>query len=184
MKQPDLFATAPQRFVALDFETANPDPTSACSLAVVTVENEEIVDCLSILIRPPSPRFDFSWLHGITWKDVAGQPTFRDHWSDIESRLAAAEFLVAHNAPFDRGVMRACCTANHVQMPDRPFFCTVQLSRRTWALRSNKLNLVCEHLGIALHHHQAESDAQACARIVLAARRHWAPKDLPWNPLR
>lgn len=45
----------------------------------------------------------------------------------------------------------------------------MKLARRTWGLRPAKLPDVCRHLGIGLRHHDALSDAEACARIVLAA---------------
>jgi DNA polymerase III subunit epsilon len=47
--------------------------------------------------------------------------------------------------------------------------CTVQLARKTWQLHPTKLPNVCDYLNIPLEHHQALSDAEACARIVIAA---------------
>ena len=53
--------------------------------------------------------------------------------------------------------------------PELPFLCTVRLSRRRWGLSPNDLPSVCRRLGIGLIHHDPGSDAEACARIVLAA---------------
>jgi DNA polymerase-3 subunit epsilon len=47
----------------------------------------------------------------------------------------------------------------------------VKLARQTWRLYPTKLPNVCNYLGIPLDHHNAASDAEACARIVLAARK-------------
>ena len=47
----------------------------------------------------------------------------------------------------------------------------MQIARRTWKLPRNRLPDVCAHLGIALNHHEALSDAEACARIAIAARQ-------------
>lgn len=47
----------------------------------------------------------------------------------------------------------------------------MQLSRKTWELRSNKLPSVCEYLGIELDHHHAGSDAEACALIAVNGLR-------------
>jgi dihydroorotate dehydrogenase len=41
--------------------------------------------------------------------------------------------------------------------------------QRRWGLRPNDLPSVCRRLGIGLVHHDAGSDAEACARIVIAA---------------
>ncbi len=40
-------------FVAIDFETANNRPNSACQLGLVVVENWQIVHEAEWLIRPP-----------------------------------------------------------------------------------------------------------------------------------
>jgi DNA polymerase-3 subunit epsilon len=47
----------------------------------------------------------------------------------------------------------------------------VQISRRVWNIHPTKLSDVCAKLRIALNHHEALSDAMACAKIVLAAAR-------------
>ncbi len=96
-------------FVAIDFETANYKPNSACALALVRVENGIIVDKRVELIRPPEPEFAFTYLHGISWDDVAGKPTFGELWPQIAEFLKGVKFLAAHNADFDKGVLRACC---------------------------------------------------------------------------
>lgn len=157
-------------FVALDFETADNGKDSACSVGLIRVENTQIVQRSHYLIRPPRSTFYFTHIHGIQWKDVVDQPSFGELWDSIHPILAGAEFFAAHNAPFDRGVLQACCYAHQVPCPSQPFICTVQLARKTWNIRPTKLPNVCEYLGIPLAHHQALSDAEACARIVIAAR--------------
>jgi DNA polymerase III subunit epsilon len=156
-------------FVALDFETADYSPDSACALGMVRVENHQIVERSYSLIKPPRRRFVFTYIHGITWEDVANQPTFAELWPTFSSMLEGIDFLAAHNASFDRSVLHRCCAAAGLDPPEIPFRCTVQLARQTWNIRPTKLNNVCDHLGITLKHHQAASDAEACALIVMAA---------------
>ena len=158
-------------FVALDFETADYSPDSACALGLVRVENHQIVQRTYSLIKPPRRRFVFTYLHGITWEDVAHQPTFGELWPTYSPMLEGIDFLAAHNASFDRSVLHRCCAAAGLEPPEIPFRCTVQLARRTWNLKPTKLNNVCDHLGITLKHHHAASDAEACALIVIAAHR-------------
>ena len=88
-------------FVAIDFETADYEPDSACAVALVRVEGSRIVQRSYFLIRPPRKRFVFSYLHGITWEMVAGEPTFGELWPELQPLLADVQFLSAHNAPFD-----------------------------------------------------------------------------------
>ena len=161
-------------FTAIDFETADYGADSACALALVHVEGFEIVGRDLFMIRPPRSRFAFTHIHGITWAHVRAEPSFAEQWPEIAAKLARATFLAAHNASFDRGVLTACCGAAGVPPPGLSFHCTVQLARRAWRSRGlTRANLpaVCEHLGIALNHHDPASDAEACARIVIAARR-------------
>ena len=100
---------------------------------------------------------------------VQGEPTFAQRWPKMLELMAEAELLVAHNASFDRSVMEACCRAAGLQMVAQPFECTVRAAKDKWKLASAKLPLVCELLKIPLQHHDAKSDAMACAKIALAA---------------
>jgi DNA polymerase-3 subunit epsilon len=158
-------------FVALDFETADYPPDSACALGLVRVENHRIVQRTYSLIKPPRKKFIFTYIHGITWEDVANQPTFGELWPTYSPMLEGIDFLAAHNASFDRSVLHRCCAAAGLDPPEIPFRCTVQLARRTWNIKPTKLNNVCDHLGITLKHHFAASDAEACALIVIAAHQ-------------
>ena len=157
-------------FVALDFETADQGRDSACAVALVRVEKDRIVRRAYHLIKPPRTTFAFSYLHGITWRDVASKPRFGELWPDLSEMWEGAAFLAAHNASFDRSVLKACCAASGLTPPQLPFLCTVDLARRVWNIYPTKLPMVCDRLGISLKHHHAASDAEACARIVLAAR--------------
>lgn len=171
-------------FVALDFETADYERDSACAVALVRVEAGAVVGTAHRLIRPPRRSFVFSYLHGITWNDVREEPPFAEVWPDLEPMLAGARFIAAHNAAFDRGVLRACCEASGIRPPSIPFECTVRLARAVWGIYPTKLDHVCRRLGIPLRHHDAASDAEACARIVIAARSRQEARRPPRRPRR
>ena len=98
----------PRVFVALDFETANRSRSSACAVALVRVEGERIVKRVVDLIRPPTQHFEFTDLHGIGWSDVKAKRAFCSVWRSLRPLLEGAEFLAAHNAKFDRGVLGSC----------------------------------------------------------------------------
>jgi DNA polymerase-3 subunit epsilon len=157
-------------FVAIDFETADHGADSACAVGLVRVEGWEVVAKVGRLIRPPRRYIRFSYLHGITWPMVQKEPAFADLWPQVAPLLDGAEFLVAHNAPFDRGVLRACCEFAGLAVPPVPFVCSMREARAAWDVRPTRLPDVCRYLGLALQHHDALSDAEAAARIVIAAR--------------
>jgi DNA polymerase-3 subunit epsilon len=158
-------------FAAIDFETADYGRDSACAVALVRVEENRIVDSISSLIRPPRRTFVFTYLHGISWEMVRDAPRFGQLWPDLRRWLRGVKFLAAHNASFDRGVLGACCRTSGLPIPDIPFECTVQIARNVFRIRPTRLDCVCRALHIPLVHHVVASDAEACARIVLAARK-------------
>ena len=158
-----------QNFLAIDFETANYNGDSACSIGLVKVMNDRIVTQEVFLIRPPTQHFVFSYLHGISWETVAKAPTFGKLWPKIAHLFDGVEFLAAHNATFDKKVLFACCSRYKVTPPPHPFTCTMKLARNVFSIYPTKLSDVCRRLKIKLNHHEALSDATACAKIVLAA---------------
>lgn len=161
--------------VALDFETSDYRPDSACALGMARIRGGRVEDTLYRLIRPPRRRVYFTHIHGITWPMVQDCPTFAQLWPEFSAFWQDADFLIAHNASFDRGVLRGCCAAAGLEPPAQPFLCTVKGSRKGLRLPHNRLNDVCEHLGIELDHHNAMSDALASARIYLYLRGHGLP---------
>ena len=158
-------------FVALDFETSHAKRDSACAVALVRVEGDRMVARVHRLIRPPRRAFMFTRIHGIRWADVQDEPPFAEVWPELTHLVEGVSFIAAHNAGFDRSVLRACAEGADLAMPAAPFVDTVRVARRTWGLKRANLPACCDFLGIELNHHQALSDAEACARIVIAARR-------------
>ena len=164
------------RFVAIDFETANHSRDSACSIGIAIAEGGRIVALEQRLIRPPTDDFRFTHIHGLTWSEVRNEPSFGAVWKDLHPVVADADFIAAHNASFDESVLRACCATHRVRLPKQLFVCTVKVARSVFGIYPTKLPDVCQHLRIPLSHHEAGSDAEACARIVLAAMdRGWTP---------
>jgi DNA polymerase-3 subunit epsilon len=158
------------RFVAIDFETADFGPESACAIGVVAIEDRRMAEVRTHLIRPPFERNRFSWLHGLTWDDVADAPDFAALWPDLRDMFERADAIIAHNAGFDRAVLRACCHAAGHAAPDLPYICTMRLARALWRVRPTSLRDVCRFLAIAhTRPHDAEADARACAAIAVAA---------------
>jgi DNA polymerase-3 subunit epsilon len=165
-------AGPPLRFTAIDFETADSGFDSACALGMVRVEGGRVTGRRLFMIRPPRREIVNSFIHGITWEDVRRMPTFGELWPAIRRELEGVDFLAAHNASFDRRVLVSCCLAAGVEPPAVEFRCTMQLARKFWNIRPTRLPDVCRHFGIPLTHHDAASDTEACAQIMMHAVRH------------
>lgn len=167
-------------FAAIDFETATSRMNSACSVAVIEVKDNKIVDTYYTLIRPP--RLCFSsfniHIHGITPQMVVDEPEFADIWPELWSHLAG-RIVVAHNAQFDMGVLKSELLTNGLELPAFYHCCTVSLSRKAWpSLVNHKLDTVGDYLHIEFQHHNALDDARTCAAIPLAAGRELCIDDL------
>ena len=167
----------PLDFTAIDFETANGSPASPCAVGMVRVRAGKIVDSLAFLIQPPYPNNWFHEgnirVHGIRPSDVDGAPTMPEAL-DFMLRFIDSDVLVAHNAPFDMGVLRASAAAIEAPLPELQYACSLAISRKTYSLESYRLNAVAYAVGHEeFDHHDALADSDACARIIIhAAARH------------
>jgi len=158
-------------FTAIDFETANSNPNSACALGVAVVQSGIVVQRESWLIRPPSSQFEFTYIHGISWRTVATQPDFGQLWPQIRPYLEN-RILAAHNARFDLGVFFALIKQYQVGFWRGQAVDSLAVARKTWPLLSNhQLQTVSAFLNIPLQHHDASSDANACAEIICRAEQ-------------
>jgi DNA polymerase-3 subunit epsilon len=164
----------PSPWVAIDFETASRERASACALGLAVIEDDHIVETREWLIQPPGNYFEpiNTRIHGIHADLVAQEPEFDELWPTIEPYLRGAT-LLAHNAAFDISVLRASFDRYEITPPRfEGYHCTVSMARAVWPdLANHRLSSVCRHCGIALSHHEAGSDAAACASIALRCRR-------------
>lgn len=169
----------PLDFTAIDFETANSSPASACSVGLVRVRNGVAVATAGWLIRPPAGHDEFmEWntrIHGIHAEDVLGAAT----WAEQFDRLcdfAGADILVAHNAGFDLKVLTTSAEVSEQECPPYRSLCSLQVARKTYELDSYRLPIAAAAAGFEeFAHHDALSDARACAQIIIdAADRHRA----------
>ncbi|GAA3928451.1 3'-5' exonuclease [Microbacterium soli] len=172
----------PLDFTAIDFETANSSPASACSVGLVRVRDGRVIAQTGWLIRPPAGHDDFNeWntkIHGLRAQDVADA----DSWTQQIGRLCAfagKDVLVAHNAGFDMNVLRRACEATGLDAPPYRSLCSLAVARKTYDLDSYKLPRAAEVAGFgAFPHHDALADARACAQIIIDAARRAGASDV------
>ena len=176
-------------FVAIDFETANQQPSSVCSVGVVMVRDGQIADTFYSLIQPEPNYYSYfcQRVHGITQSDTDDAPVFSKVWQQLEERVVEVFFpdtqdtddirhqiaaipFVAHNARFDEGCLKAVHGVYRMDYPDYEFFDTLAASRRHFGrmLPNHQLQTVACACGYDLtRHHHALADAEACAAIAL-----------------
>ena len=158
-------------FAAIDFETANEQPCSVCSVGVVIVRNGEIVELFYSLIHP-EPEY-YQWfcqrVHGLSEIDTYDAPVFPCVWEKIAPKIKGLP-LVAHNARFDEGCLKAVFRVYQMDYPDYTFYDTLTASRRYFGCRlpNHQLQTVARACDYDLtNHHHALADAEACAYIAM-----------------
>ncbi|WP_017203915.1 3'-5' exonuclease [Microbacterium algeriense] len=163
----------PLDFTAIDFETANSSPASACSVGLVRVRGGEVVAATGWLIQPPPGHDEFQeWnvrIHGIQPEHVLSASTWVDQFDRL-CAFAGADVLVAHNAGFDLNVLRRASEATGQLCPPYRSLCSLQVARKTYELESYRLPIAAAAAGFAeFSHHDALADARACAQIIIDA---------------
>lgn len=160
-------------WIALDFETATSERSSACSLGIAVIEGDAVTDSVGWLIQPPYNVYDGRNIsvHRITPSMTEDAPTFADVYPEL-LRYLEGQRIIAHWAAFDVSVLRAAIGLYHLPMPATRYVCSCRMAQRAFpALHNHQLPTVCEHCGIALEHHDAVSDAHAAALVALHCGR-------------
>ena len=156
-------------FAAIDFETANSERSSVCSVGVVIVRNGEIADTFYSLIQPEPNYYNYwcSRVHGLCREDTEDAPIFPNVWAQIEPLIEGLP-LVAHGRPFNQSCLKAVFRVYQMDYPDYEFLDTLWASRRLLPdLDNHRLDTVAAACGFHMeNHHHALADAEACAWIA------------------
>lgn len=161
-------------FTTIDFETANQMPQSACSVGLAKFDEDgRVLDKFYSLIKPPRG-YDYFYsrnieIHGIRPRDVADAPDWAYIWPEIEYFIGD-DFLVAHNARFDMGVMTSLLKHFDIEIPDISYLDSLQISRKVWPhLRSHALTSLSAQFGLDYNAHNALDDAINCGKVFVKA---------------
>lgn len=155
-------------FVVVDVETANADLSAICQIGMAVFDNGKLIDTFESLVNPCA---HFDWfnvsVHGIDEAAVADAQAIDDLAPIIHQYLSKG--VVCSYGSFDKtALLRA--------LGDVPstWLDITKVVRRTWgkfAYKGYGLANMCDHLGIALEHHDALSDAKAAGQVLLEAMR-------------
>ena len=165
-------AAGSRRYICFDVETPNSRNDRMSAIGVCVIEAGSIRETFFSYVNPEE-RFDRfnTELTGISAETVADAPTFPEVWEKLKPMFESGT-PVAHNAPFDLGVLRRCLQDYHIAWRNQvSYLCTVRIGRAELPGTSHRLNDMCRHYQIELDHHQADSDSHACAEILLRYMR-------------
>ena len=161
-------------FVTVDLETTGGSPrTSAITeIGAVKTRGGEVIGEFQTLVDPghPIPPMIVA-LTGITDAMVAGAPTIGEVLPTFLEFLSDA-ILVAHNAPFDVGFLKAACREHEYPWPGNSIVDTVTLARRATTsdeAPNKKLGTLARVFGTEVTpNHRALDDARATSEIMHA----------------
>lgn len=163
-----------QKDLVFDTETTGlPLPRSApltkqpkiIELGVVVVMNGKLHSEHNWLINPGEPiSAEITKITGITNEDLVGKPSFRDLLPEIEEVFADAENCMAHNMPFDQGMLEfelERLARTGFPWP-RNMICTAQEYAPLFGRRPRLVQLYERIMGVPLPQtHRALDDARA-----------------------
>jgi len=164
--------TAEAEYLAVDTET-NGRGGELCELTeigTVLIGGGERHDTWRSLVRTERPLSrGIQRFTGISQAMVDSAPEPGEVLAALASRIEG-RVLVAHNASFDRRVLRQAFERAGLEWPAPPVLCTVALARRFAPLaRRRGLRPLAEALGIEVEEvHRALPDAVTCARVFCA----------------
>ncbi len=154
------------KFTVVDVETPNSYNNSICSIAIIHVEDKQIVYSKSFLVNPEAIFDDFNIsIHHVTPKMVENAPTFPVIWNEIKHFFTNG-IVIAHNATFDLNVIGKCLVNYDMAIPDFSYLCTLKIARKYMLDKvygKCTLDALCNAFKIELeNHHNAMCDANAC----------------------
>lgn len=157
-------------FTCIDFETANNNMNSACSVGIVAVSGSNIVKSDYFLIKPLTEHFrhENTEVHGITFEMVADSPQFPEIWAKLAPYFASSQYIIAHNAQFDMSVLHETAAAYKIEIPDFIYLDSISIASKIKEDCGNSLMDCAKYFDIPVeNHHNSLEDARACAEIVI-----------------
>jgi len=151
-------------FVAFDTETTgfSRDKDRLVEIGVVKFRGDGTVLVTTNWLVNPQREIPFyaTEVHGITTEMAAEAPDFAKVWPEFEAFCGDA-VLLAHNAPFDVGFLRAELERAGIKAPVLPVIDTLPLFRKWFPhAASHSLERLTEELGVSGGtYHRAEADA-------------------------
>ena len=161
-------------FVVVDLETTGGAPADAgiTEIGAVKVRGGERLGTFSTLVNPGTPIPPFvAALTGITDALVAGAPTLATALPAFLEFLGDA-VVVAHNAPYDVGFLKAACRMHDQSWPGAAVVDTARLARvalHADEVRNCKLSTLAAHFRATVTpNHRALDDAAATTDVLHA----------------
>jgi len=163
-------------FIVLDLETTGASPQQGCGITeigAIAVRGGEVLGEFSTFVNPqvPLPEYIIN-LTGITDEMLVDAPLISEVFPDFIEFIDRHEdiHLVAHNAPFDIGFLKAAATSLALEWPKYEVIDTVKLARRVIdrsEILNYKLGTLSQFFDTqALPNHRALDDVKTTVEVL------------------
>ena len=163
-------------FIVLDLETTGASPTNGCAITeigAVAVRGGEVLEEFSTFVNPQVALPDYIInLTGITDEMLTGAPLIDEVYPEFIEFIDRHKdvHLVAHNAPFDIGFLKAAASALSHDWPKYEVIDTVKLARRVIdrsEIANYKLGTLSQFFDTkALPNHRALDDVKTTVEVL------------------
>ena len=176
MKSEDPRTLSEVTFIVLDLETTGASPTTGCAITeigAIAIRGGEILEEFSSFVNPQValPEYIVN-LTGITDEMLIDAPLINQVFPDFIEFIDRHEHvhLVAHNAPFDIGFLKAAATQLSHIWPKYEVIDTVKLARRVIErseIENYKLGTLSQFFNTkALPNHRALDDVKTTVEVL------------------
>lgn len=124
----------------------------------------------NFIINPEEPIEEvITKITGLTDEDLSDKPTFTEVWPEIKQLIEGADVVIAHNLPFDYGVVEAEVARHGLELEwPQMKICTVQEYLPIYGYRPKLTQLYEDVMGEKLEQtHRASDDCEAMLEVVL-----------------
>lgn len=162
------------RYVVFDTEMPGQLGFRISAIAITVVEDGIITDSMYYLVNPET-QFDpyVIELVGITPEMVADKPAFPEIWEKIKDVMSSGT-LVAHGASCDMRALCGCLNSYGIEWKKEvKYICTCDMAISYFKNEPKYgLSQMCEKIGFELDHHNAKSDSEGCASLLIYLADH------------
>ncbi len=169
-------------FVVFDIETTGLNAASEriTEIGAVRIKNGEILERFNIFVNPekmiPAKIVDLTGITDEMVKDAAKEAEALRQFYEF---IGPDAVLVAHNADFDTGFIRAAATRCAMDYPYSHVDTLVAAKALYPGLKDYKLDTLVDHLKVGpFNHHRACDDAEVTAKVFLDMLRRLKDKEI------
>lgn len=162
-------------YVVLDIKTANLQPKSIFSVAIVALKNDKIVEKRHWFVRPNPFNINPIYFQNSNFsrQDLADANSFAEVWQELNPYIINQK-IVAHFADFNIGALKSALCSAKLLVPTFTTFCTYLNAKKTWVFPDFQLHSLADNLYLKARGGEMLKDVDLCTGIFLKLKKEKA----------